>query len=131
MPDKSTVNKAFNTLLFQFLDAIIEIYPEEEDIATAKESFETYRKMNPTIISKLWYKMVYTPYKDVIEQGDITFFFNKDYNSDLQHVPNSKEVARIIDKIRTPISEMNTGNQKICADYILKLSKLSEMYCNM
>jgi hypothetical protein len=131
MADKSSINKAFNTLIFNFIDDIISIYPEQEDISIAKTSLMTFKQMNPTIVTKSWYKMVYLPYKNVIDAGDITFFFEKDYNSDLQNIPNGKEIMKIIDKIRTPISQMDETNKRHCAEYITKLSKLSEIYASM
>ena len=131
MTDKSSINKAFNTLIFNFLDDIISIYPEQVEISTAKTSLMTLKQMNPTIVTKSWYKMVYVPYKDVIDAGDITFFFEKDYNSELQNIPNGKEIMKVIDKIRRPISQMDETNKNHCAEYILKLSKLSEIYASM
>ena len=131
MTDKSSINKAFNTLIFNFLDDIISIYPDQVDISTAKTSLMTLKQMNPTIVTKSWYKMVYVPYKDVIDAGDITFFFEKDYNSELQNIPNGKEIMKVIDKIRRPIGQMDETNKNHCAEYILKLSKLSEIYASM
>jgi len=131
MADKSSVNKAFNTLLISFLDDIISIFPEEEDIVTAKTSMMTFKQMNPTILIKSWFKMVYTPYADIINKGDVSFFFDKDYSADLQSVPNGKELMKMIDKVRGPIRNMDSTNKSHSAEYVLKLSKLSEMYSSM
>ena len=131
MADKSSINKAFNTLLFSFLDDIITIFPEQEDIATAKTSMMSFKQMNPSLLIKSWYKMVYTPYANVIDSGDVSFFFDKDYSADLQNVPNGKELMKMIDKVRGPIRSMDDTNRGHCAEYILKLSKLSEMYSSM
>ena len=131
MTDKSTLNKAFNTLMFSFIDDIISIFPEQEDIVTARTSMMTFKQMNPSILIKSWFKMVYTPYADVINQGDVSFFFDKDYSTDLQNVPNGKELMKMIDKVRGPIRSMDSTNKAHCADYVLKLSKLSEMYNSM
>ncbi len=131
MADKSSINKAFNTLLFSFLDDIITIFPEQEDIATAKTSMMSFKQMNPTLLIKSWYKMVYVPYANVINAGDVSFFFDKDYSADLQNVPNGKELMKMIDKVRGPIRSMDDTNRGHCAEYILKLSKLSEMYSSM
>ena len=38
---------------------------------------------------------------------------------------------KMIDKVRAPIKTMDDTNRGHCADYILKLSKLSEMYSSM
>jgi hypothetical protein len=131
MADKSSINKAFNTLLFSFVDDIITIFPEQEDIATAKTSMMSFKQMNPTLLIKSWYKMVYMPYANVINAGDVSFFFDKDYSADLQNVPNGKELMKMIDKVRDPIRSMDDTNRGHCAEYILKLSKLSEMYSSM
>jgi hypothetical protein len=131
MADKSSINKAFNTLLFSFVDDIITIFPEQEDIATAKTSMMSFKQMNPTLLIKSWYKMVYVPYANVINAGDVSFFFDKDYSADLQNVPNGKELMKMIDKVRGPIRSMDDTNRGHCAEYILKLSKLSEMYSSM
>ena len=131
MADKSSINKAFNTLLFSFVDDIITIFPEQEDIATAKTSMMSFKQMNPTLLIKSWYKMVYMPYANVINAGDVSFFFDKDYSADLQNVPNGKELMKMIDKVRGPIRSMDDTNRGHCAEYILKLSKLSEMYSSM
>jgi hypothetical protein len=131
MADKSSINKAFNTLLFSFVDDIITIFPEQEDIATAKTSMMSFKQMNPSLLIKSWYKMVYMPYANVINAGDVSFFFDKDYSADLQNVPNGKELMKMIDKVRGPIRSMDDTNRGHCAEYVLKLSKLSEMYSSM
>ena len=131
MADKSSINKAFNTLLFSFVDDIITIFPEQEDIATAKTSMMSFKQMNPSLLIKSWYKMVYMPYANVIDAGDVSFFFDKDYSTDLQNVPNGKELMKMIDKVRAPIRSMDDTNRGHCAEYVLKLSKLSEMYNSM
>lgn len=131
MPSKSDINKAFNKLFFDFLDDIVSIYPDNKDISSARTSFASFKQMNPTIIIKSWFKFVYTPYREIINAGDISFFFNKDYSADLQDTPGSKEIMRVIDEIRGPIQSMDETNKKHSSDYILKLSKLSELYGNM
>jgi len=131
MSDKSTLSRAFNTLFIDFLGDIISIYPENKDIAKAKTQFETVKQMNPSLIIKMWSPLVYLPYKDVIDQGNIEFFFNKNYNDDVKNIPNSDEILKLIDKVRGPISTMDKNNQNVCADYIQKLSKLSMVYSQM
>jgi hypothetical protein len=128
MPDKTTINKAFNKLFFDFLDDIVTIYPDNTSITSARTSFMSFKQMNPSIIVKSWYKFVYLRYADVINKGDVTFFFDKDYNEDLKNAPGSKEIMKVIDEIRGPIKSMDDTNKEHSANYILKLSKLSEIY---
>jgi len=131
MTDKSTISRAFNTHLLEFLDDIIHIYPENQDIIKAKTSFETIKKANPSLIIKAWYQKVYMPYQDVIDNGDISFFFDKDYSQDLQSVSNAGDIMKMIDKIREPVREMDSSNKDHCMTYIQNLSKLSAVYSSM
>ena len=131
MADKSTILRAFNTHFFDFLDDIIRIIPDNRDISVAKTSFDTIKRANPTIILKVWYQFVYSPYKDVIEQGNISFFFEKDYGSDLANLNNAGEIMKTIDKIRQPIKEMSDENKAHSTKYIQNLSKLSMTYMSL
>lgn len=128
MTDKSTILKTFNTHFFDFLDDIIGIFPENTDIATAKKSFETIKRANPTAILKVWSQYVYSPYKAVIDAGNIEFFFEKDYGSDLNLLANSGEIMKIIDVIREPVRSMSETNKAHSMKYIQNLSKLSMLY---
>jgi hypothetical protein len=131
MTDKTAILRAFNTHLFNFLDDIIGIYPDNEELKYARTSFDTIKRANPTLIVKVWYTFIYTPYKPVIDAGNIEFFFEKDYGSDLLNVANSKEIMGIIDKIREPIRGMDAINRAHSAKYIKNLSQMSTMYNDM
>ena len=126
--NKTTIVKAFNTHFFEFLDDIIQILPENVDIASAKITAMMIKKANPTIIIKTWHKYIYKPYFNEIQSGDLTYFFEKDYQSDLQHLSNSNEILQIINNIRTPICEMNAVNKEHTKKYIQNLTKLSILY---
>jgi hypothetical protein len=128
MADKTTLLRAFNTHFFEFLADIITIFPENQDLKLANTSFETAKKANPTLIVKAWFSYVYTPYKDVIDVGNIDFFFEKDYGSDLSNVANANEIMKMIDKIRQPIKEMSGENRVHTTKYIQNLSQLSMLY---
>jgi hypothetical protein len=131
MSDKSTLLRAFNSQFFDFLKDIITIFPDNQDIKLANTSFETIKKANPTLILKAWYSYVYYPYRDVIDAGNIEFFFDKDYGSDLSIVPNASEIMKMIDKIRQPIKELSDENKEHTKKYIQILSKLSMHYSEM
>tara|TARA_Y100000356_G_C11260210_1_gene292940 strand:- start:2702 stop:3097 length:396 start_codon:yes stop_codon:yes gene_type:complete len=131
MSDKSTLSRAFNQHLCEFLDDIGRIVPDSSDITTAKTSFETIKKANPSLLVKAWQQKVYIPYKDIIDSGNITFFVEKDYSSDLSSVSNSDNIMKMIDKIRDPIRNMNDTNKDHCLKYIQNLSKISTAYASM
>ena len=131
MADKKTILRTFNTHLFEFLDDIIRIFPDNLDIQTAKTSFYAIKQANPTIIIKTWFQYIYMPYKDTIDSGNIEFFFNKDYSEDLAYVANSKEVLKIVDTLKDPVSNMTEQQKKFTMEYLQNLSKLSLLYSAM
>ena len=126
--DKSTLLKTFNTQFFALLDDILRIFPDNVEIAAGRKSFETIKRANPTIIIKVWLTHVYTPYLQSINDGDIEYFINKDYGSDLNSMSNVQDVMKMIDTIREPIRSMDDVNKGHTIKYIQVLSKLSELY---
>jgi hypothetical protein len=86
---------------------------------------------NPSIIIKIWYPYIYQPYREVIDAGDIRFFFDKDYEQDLTVLSNARAVMDVIDKIRKPVSSMNESSQASTMKYIQNLCKLSLLYNNL
>ena len=130
MSNKITIQRTFNTYFFEFIDHILNLNLDKvtTELMSAKNSFEAIRKTNPTIIIKVWFKFIYSKYAQFIEDGDITFFFQKDYSTDLKKVKNSTEIIRIIDSLREPIFQMLPEHQVSTMKYIQNLSKLSTLY---
>lgn len=129
--NKSMIMKSFNTHFFDFLQDIINIFPENQDIQYAKTSFESFKQMNPSIIIKVWFSYVYTPYVKIIDDGDISFFFDKNYENDLSILSKSKEIMGMIDKLREPVRRMSDLSKTHSMKYIQNLSKLSTLYDGM
>jgi hypothetical protein len=128
MSQKSNILKAFNTLFFQFLDDIISIYPDNEELPAARNSFETFKKANPTALIKAWLAFVYIPYRDFIEEGNIAYFLEKDYSRDLEDSPYKKNVMDFITNFRGQLKEMSHESQMHSVKYMQQLSKLAQMY---
>jgi hypothetical protein len=133
MTDKITIQRAFNTLLFEFLRDIQSVYPDNKEIAYAADSFETVKRMNPSIIIRSWHKYVYLPYANYIDGGDLDFFLNKSYAEDMSQVSSGKDdFLKMIDKVRKPLQEMEDVNKEHTKEYLRKLNKLSQIWgqCN-
>jgi hypothetical protein len=128
MSNKSAIIKGFNTLFFDFLDDVAGIIKNNSDILASKIFFETIKKANPTIILKCWYKYINLQYKDVIDNGNVEFFINKDYNQDISVLENNEEIMKSINNIKISIKEMSNINQQHSMKYIQNLSKLSSLY---
>lgn len=128
MSEKSTILKTFNNHFFEFIQDVINIFPENEDLKSTKTALEFFKKANPTCIVKAWNTFVYDKYKDVINAGDITFFFEKDYQGDLTYMANAGEIIKAIDQIREPVRNMSEENKAHTMKYIQNLCKLSQAY---
>jgi len=131
MSDKTTLMRAFNNHLFELLDDILGIYPNDPNISAAKKSLDQLKSANPSIVIKAWYNYVYMRYKDQIDSGDLAFFFEKDYREDLTYVGNTDEVLKIIEKVRAPLREMSPENQEHTVSYLRNLNKLSQLYSSL
>ena len=126
--DKSFILKSFNKQIFDFLEDVNNMI-ENEDIETSRIYFNGLKRANPSLLLKIWYTYICVPYKEQINEGDLTFFLEKDYSQDLSRLPNNKELLNIIDNsLRNPIRSMNTINKAHCMKYIQILCKLSEAY---
>ena len=128
MSEKSTLMKTFNSHFFEFIDDILLIFPENIDLITVKKSFETIKRANPTAILKAWFSFVYSPYISQIEAGNISFFFEKNYEEDLSILNNGNEIMKMIDSFRDPVKNMSDVNKQHTMKYIQNLSKISLIY---
>jgi hypothetical protein len=129
---KSNANRqylrAFNTLFFDFIDFIISVVPENELIISSRQFYESVKKTNPTIIVKVWYEHIYVRYQQIIDDGDVEFFVEKDYRADLADFTNSNEIVKMIEQIRSPIKNMSEENKRQSMLFIQKLGKLATLY---
>lgn len=128
---KVLIQKTFNNQFFDFFNALLEIYPDNVDILTAKTSFENIKRMNPSALIKAWHRYVYLVYMDKIEAGDLNYFFEKDYSQELAHLQNSNDIMKIIDSVRKPLLNMSDTSKSTANEYISNFNKLSLKYTEL
>ena len=131
MTSQSTILSKFNEHFVEFITDIQEVFPEDVDILSAKNSLLMIKRANPKLIIKIWKTHIVDKYASKIEKGDISFFINKDYSEDLSKTYfSSNKIMEGIDRLRAPIREMNLENQGKTMKYIQNLTKLSMLYEN-
>ena len=123
----SNILTAFNDHFFEFVNDIQRVFPEDGDILVAKNSLIAIRKANPKMIVKMWSSFIVGQYKSQIENGDISFFLDKDYSQDVASVQNSSHIIDAINRLRGPIKQMSPEEQAKTMKYIQNLTKLSTM----
>jgi len=119
---------AFNNHFIEFLEDVSNIFPNDKDIKKSKVSLELLKKTNPRLIIKVWKEQIASKYREKIEAGDISFFLNKDYSSDIDGANESTKIMSSIERLRVPISNMGEDNQEKTMRYIQNLTKLSDLY---
>jgi hypothetical protein len=111
----------------EFVNDIHSVFPDDTDILSAKNALLLVRKANPKMIVKIWKLYIVGKYKNEIEAGNIDFFINKDYASDVANASNSDKIMESINRLREPIRQMAPENQAKTMKYIQNLTKLAEL----
>ena len=124
----SPILTAFNNQFSEFMDDFMRIFPNDKDLMTTKNMLTTLKKGNPRLLIQIWKTFIADRYASEIEAGNINFFIDKDYNSDVSELGDSEKVVKAIDRLREPIKNMDVQNQQACMKYIQNLSKLSVIY---
>ena len=124
----SSVVSAFNNHFMELVNDISSVFPDDLDVLSAKNSLIAIRKMNPKILIKSWDIFVVSKYRKEIDDGDISYFLDKDYSQDVAANPNSKRIIEAIDRLRGPIRSMTADNQAKILKYLQNLSKLTIIY---
>jgi hypothetical protein len=123
-----SILSAFNNHLLEFLEDVSSIFPEDKDIKKAKSALEILKKANPRAIILIWKSHITDLYGDQIDNGDITFFVNKDYSFDVQGANSANKILDAVNRLRDPVKNMGADNQQKTMKYIQNLTKLSRMY---
>lgn len=127
-PAKQTIQKAFNDHFADFIQDIVNVFPDNVDVAAASKSMTLLRKANPRLIIGIWNKYVSLKYAKQIDNGEIEFFTEKDYDEDTTRLESSEQVVNAINRIREPVRMMSTENQEKTMKYIQNLKKLGMLY---
>jgi len=126
----SNILTAFNTHLIDFITDIITIFPEKKGLRVTKTALETWRRVNPRSIILTWKEGISDKYEKEIMRGNIDFFLEKDYVTDISGCEDSRYILSAIERLRDPLRTMGKENQKKALKYVQNLTKLSKLYFN-
>ena len=131
MTNKSTILKLFNEHFFEFMDELVDIFPDNLDIIASINLFKLTKSANITLLIKIWYTYVEVPYGEILRQNNLDYFLDKDYKDDLVNLPNATNALRGIDMLRNPIKNTSDKNKEHSLNYIKNLCKMSVAYNNL
>ena len=126
--NKSNILTIFNNHFIEFIEDIVRIFPNNVDLVTLKNFFVLIRKTNPKIIITVFYTYVVLKYQTYIDNGNINYFIEKDYQDDLTSNNNSDKIIEAINGLREPIRLMDEKNKLNTIKYLQNLCKLSSSY---
>jgi hypothetical protein len=125
--DKEQLLAIFNKQFKEFVEDISRVFPTNTDILTLKVAIVQLLAISPKTIYKTFKKYVVDKYRTEIEGGDINFFIDKDYKSDLSTTGNNTILEKI-DCLRGPVREMNPLEQAKVIKYMQNMTKLCDLY---
>jgi len=127
-----SILKAFNNHLTDFFGDMLLVYPDDQNIKTAKFYVANLIKVNPALLIKGWDMYITQPYQQDVAKGDFRFFLDKDYKKDIGVSDNysTENVLEAIDIIRRKSQGMSADNKTKIVKYVQNLTKLSVMYKN-
>ena len=126
--EQTHILKTFNDHFIEFIEDIIRVFPDNEDLVTIKNSFISFRKANPKLVIEVFRKYVVDKYANELDSNNIDFFINKNYENDLKYNTSSTIIIEKIDKLRDPVRNMTQDNQMKVLKYLQNLKKLSLLY---
>jgi hypothetical protein len=123
--NRSIIVKGFNKHFEEFIEDVQSIFPEDDEVITMKNLIFMLKKTNPRLIMEGWNMYISTPYKEPIDNGDISFFINKDYSAD---VTMTDSISNFIERLRGYVRNMSEENQQKSMKYIQNLCNLTKLY---
>jgi len=115
---------AFNTVVFNFNDDLIQTFPEENDFKVYRRGLEWLKESNAKKICNLF--KVYTfNYREKIISKDHSFFLQNDYQDVVD--TTDEGIVLVINKLKKYWSKLSTENQDKIWDYLNTLIKLSDL----
>lgn len=128
--DKHSILRAFNEHFSEFMQDVIRVFPNDNNLQACKLAIEKMRKANPKLIMTAFTQEFVNKYRDQISNNNLDFFINNDYSDDLKNASNSSLILEKINMLRDPIRNMNDTDKDKTTQYMQNLMKLSDLYCN-
>tara|TARA_Y100000287_G_scaffold185118_1_gene187564 strand:- start:740 stop:1117 length:378 start_codon:yes stop_codon:yes gene_type:complete len=119
---------AFNNHFEEFLNDVVRVFPDDMEIATAANALGKLRKANPRLIILTFKDHVRKPYGAQIEEGNLEFFLEKDYTSDVEGSSQAGAILDKVDKIKEPIRNMDETEKAKVLQYLQNLCKICDLY---
>lgn len=126
--DKHNIISVFNTQMTSFINDLILVYPNDNDLYTFKTSIKMLLLVDEKKVVNMFKEFVYSKYKVQIEKRDSDFFLKNNYDDIVaQTKTDTPEItAQLIKKIKSYWISMSNDNKEVVWKYFTVLIKLCE-----
>ena len=123
----SLVLRAFCSQFKELCADLVRVFPQDADIRTATGILIQLCNSNPRLLLVVFRNSIAVPYGKAIAGGDLGFFVQKDYTSDLAGIKfaNAGYVLKKIEMLRRPIESLEPAAKDSVIKYFQNLSKLA------
>jgi hypothetical protein len=128
--DKKSILRAFNEHFSEFMQDVIRVFPEDNNLRACKLAIENMRKANPKLLMTTFTTEFAYKYRQQINDNNIDFFIDKDYTDSVKNAASGSMILEKINLLREPVRNMNDADKNNTIEYIKNLMKLSDMYHN-
>jgi len=130
--DKDQILSAFNDHFKEFISDIKRVFPQNIDIVALNKGLPSILMITPKLIIKSFKTNFVDIYRSEIEEGDINFFIDLDYQNDLTNLGvdtnNNSAILEKINCLKEPIRQMNAKEQENVMKYMKNLTGLIDLY---
>ena len=113
-----------------YLD-LSKVYPENIEIKTGLTVVRTMKRFNPKLMISKYKTGVNNAYYDKIVKGDVSFFLNKDYTTDVGKYYKPEETTEQtdwIESLKSLYKGASDENKKKLLKYFQNFSRICRMY---
>ena len=118
----------FITELTNFIDLLCTLLPESKEIQQNKTYYISCKKVNPRAIIISWQTDVADLFKEPIEQRNLQFFADHDYQNDPYLKEYSSFIVKMFENLKHNLVKLQDKDKEITMTYIQNISKISKLY---
>ena len=129
--NKSGITKLFNKTFEDFLSKLVELFPNNTDVIASQTGLLALKRANPKLLISVWIENVFQKYATQIAEGNLDYFLEKDYRTDLKDILQTETYLDAIDRIRAPLRELTGDKLNDVIKYLQNLNTICFTYLSL
>ncbi len=126
---KNQIIETFNKHVMEFVIDIERVFPNDTDITASRKSLSRTIMIVPKAVIRAFNEHICTVYSKEIEEGNLDFFIDNDYNAKHGNIINNNNmIINKINELREPVRKMADDDKAKVIQYLKNLKKLTDMY---